>query len=665
MAETYVYDDLPEGSIRLLELLPGTNDDQLACRLVTTPLEDAPRYEAMSYVWGTPEPSGLVQCQGTRITITTNLAHGLRRVRDPDVLRVLWADQICINQADLNERSAQVKMMGKVFSLATCVIIWLGMDDPHNPQAAIAAKFISKLARLSGMPHDTLEVPPISDPYWAALETIYSLPYFRRVWTYQEMVLAPSHAVLWGDKEISYSDLVASIHFSYSYQPFFGTSVIRASTKLAAIWFAGRSDLHKLLQTVSLRQSSDPRGKVYGIIGLLDDEPGQSVPHPDYTLSVRTIFARTALWIVRRHGNLDFLAHAGLITDAKMARDGTNPAEFVNSWPSWVPRWQGDLVPAINANNDHRPDKNVPLIKTQVMSDETETKLYLRGLRVGKVRHIASTTTSEDSLAESFWEPLKCGWEMCSEHSSPHSNWPELLRTYLGAHTQHKEYECVRGLKSKADILTRFAYSAVASCYASLESGNHMHPHDAETFLALPLLAAALQDPQYIALHETPCSDLPSVAAEWRVKRIRAAEGKDFRQKLSNIRTALEAARPGETLSDTVVESIALILMEYTPFNGLDKEADILVMAYDSSKSDRRFFLSDQGLMGLGPNMLVPGNPIAILFGSHAPVILDETDAGCVLLGQCHLEGIMEGQHVQRLQHLGTLEQETKQFVLI
>lgn len=40
-----------------------------------------------------------------------------------------WVDAICINQADLEERSAQVQIMPQIYSQASCVIVWLGDDS--------------------------------------------------------------------------------------------------------------------------------------------------------------------------------------------------------------------------------------------------------------------------------------------------------------------------------------------------------------------------------------------------------------------------------------------------------------------------------------------------------------------------------------------------------
>ena len=47
----------------------------------------------------------------------------------PDQL--LWTDSLCINQQDIEEKSRQVGMMGRIFASARTVIVWLG-GDPDN-----------------------------------------------------------------------------------------------------------------------------------------------------------------------------------------------------------------------------------------------------------------------------------------------------------------------------------------------------------------------------------------------------------------------------------------------------------------------------------------------------------------------------------------------------
>jgi hypothetical protein len=103
--------------IRLLQLRPGEGYDRFECSLdvvesFSMPSDNVPRayppYEAVSYVWGNPEKSEQILCDGRILAITVSLATYLQSVRLPDRVRLLLADGVCINQDDIK--------LGDVFS---------------------------------------------------------------------------------------------------------------------------------------------------------------------------------------------------------------------------------------------------------------------------------------------------------------------------------------------------------------------------------------------------------------------------------------------------------------------------------------------------------------------------------------------------------------------
>ena len=49
--------------------------------------------------------------------------------------RVIWTDGVCINQADVDERSSQVGMMEDIYKEARELQIWLGEVEEIMPQA--------------------------------------------------------------------------------------------------------------------------------------------------------------------------------------------------------------------------------------------------------------------------------------------------------------------------------------------------------------------------------------------------------------------------------------------------------------------------------------------------------------------------------------------------
>lgn len=129
----YSYKALREDEIRILFLNPGTYEEPLMGKLEIFKIWDAPDYDAISYCWGEPIFSHNIYIVGEGVqALTESLFGALRRFRDSSVNVVLWADAICINQKNLNEKSHQVAQMGRIFQSAKTLRVWLGEAIPSD-----------------------------------------------------------------------------------------------------------------------------------------------------------------------------------------------------------------------------------------------------------------------------------------------------------------------------------------------------------------------------------------------------------------------------------------------------------------------------------------------------------------------------------------------------
>ncbi|KAI8937488.1 hypothetical protein NX059_005206 [Plenodomus lindquistii] len=100
--------------------------------------EPEPEYDALSHVWGTEAGNAFVYTGvdwRQTVAITSNLDVAIRHLRDREECRTLWIDALCIDQSTLEEKSSQVTMMGKIFSPATSVILWLGSEAHASGRA--------------------------------------------------------------------------------------------------------------------------------------------------------------------------------------------------------------------------------------------------------------------------------------------------------------------------------------------------------------------------------------------------------------------------------------------------------------------------------------------------------------------------------------------------
>jgi len=137
-------------AIRLVLLHPAADvSAEVECSLQHATLSQYDKdlinhYTALSYVWGDPTDTQQITVHGQPVQITATLELALRHLRDKkDVIRV-WADALCINQTDMQERSQHVSQMGTVYAIARHTIIDLG-DSTRKRTLFLASSNLSKL----------------------------------------------------------------------------------------------------------------------------------------------------------------------------------------------------------------------------------------------------------------------------------------------------------------------------------------------------------------------------------------------------------------------------------------------------------------------------------------------------------------------------------------
>ena len=124
--------------IRLLTLESGNPQDAISCRLLPASLQSPPPYQALSYAWGDRNaPKREIQLNGVQVKIQENLFAGLRYLFSPSARLLLWADAICIDQKDDQEKGSQVQRMHDIYAGADQVVIWLGPEADNSDLALL------------------------------------------------------------------------------------------------------------------------------------------------------------------------------------------------------------------------------------------------------------------------------------------------------------------------------------------------------------------------------------------------------------------------------------------------------------------------------------------------------------------------------------------------
>jgi len=155
----YAYEPLSKNpdEIRLLKLMPPSSSGDIEIEIIRVPSLAPPAYEALSYVWGSPERThevtvkafsktclprlsrrlfGRIKFELSHLAISRNLFIALQHLRFAKKPRLLWIDAICINQDNISERSEQVNKMASIYGNAQLVILWLG-EEAHQSSSAI------------------------------------------------------------------------------------------------------------------------------------------------------------------------------------------------------------------------------------------------------------------------------------------------------------------------------------------------------------------------------------------------------------------------------------------------------------------------------------------------------------------------------------------------
>jgi hypothetical protein len=377
MASIYSPLDTNKRGIRVLTIDRQTPEGSLvACSLNTVSLDNQPNFTALSYCWGAPEPKGDILVNGVAWRVTPNLAAALqhlRRTQDAQTTPI-WIDALCINQSDLDERSAQVAMMMAIYAQAKCVHIWLGNEI--GPSSAAMATLEEIFA--TGQTRDLATAWCQRSLEYVAQKLNHMIqigenPYWQRMWILQEVSFASW--VIMHSREArvelcsvndpdGYSgsimmrlrlhisevsryirDIITSglqttaSHEAANYIYRLAASaatimdvidrcnwnrsvgLINEANRLEGDIGAGAFDFSQTELLIIYRKmlATDPKDKIYGLLGFVMDFRGLQ---PDYNKSIKEIYCSATLRLMRGTADLSYLSQA---------------CSNNHDLPSWVP----------------------------------------------------------------------------------------------------------------------------------------------------------------------------------------------------------------------------------------------------------------------------------------------------------------------------------------
>lgn len=260
-----------------------------------------PDYIALSHTWGTSGRDVPVVVDGAKLNITASLNNALKhlknlKVQQEDSPSYWWIDMICVNQHDDDERSHQVGMMQDIFKTAQHVVAWLGGTQYDDE----CKKFLQHIREVSPSTYPRFK-REVSDEVnkggWALLKH----PWWSRLWIIQEVVLAREVTIACGDEMVPWATIRLFIRHLEASEPVLPQKMalnlimLRDETRYADIRDSERSLSWLLTGTAYNSECTDPRDRLYALLGLVRDHDIV----PDYSLSPCAVYCSAIQAIAR------------------------------------------------------------------------------------------------------------------------------------------------------------------------------------------------------------------------------------------------------------------------------------------------------------------------------------------------------------------------------
>ncbi|KAG9385707.1 HET domain containing protein [Pyrenophora tritici-repentis] len=338
------YDEVPlsfgsSTNFRLLTIEPCSDpNDEVYCNLHVRAMEEPPQYIALSYTWGEPSPTRMIMLNGRPFRVRQNLWDFLVQARSHNLTTMLWVDALCIDQSQVKERNHQVSMMGRIYSGANYVIVWLGRVTPT----------LEKSWQLMNTTY--LYFIKI------AIRDICERKYWTRVWAIQEFTLAKCVMIWCGSQAMDEEVLKWLLETAYySENPhedcswsdpdrrrdeeILSKAVMRFLNYVKRHTASKRSSRKGNMGGVLIAfgpsmECSDSRDGLYALLSLIDPEETEALGLiPDYNKSTIEIFHDTWEAMMSMH---IYYGYTGDLHDTRELVNGLAAALRLDIWSDEV-----------------------------------------------------------------------------------------------------------------------------------------------------------------------------------------------------------------------------------------------------------------------------------------------------------------------------------------
>ena len=611
-------------------------------------------YEALSYRWSDidVDDPALIQIGDTSFPIGPNLHAALTQLRQQDVPRWIWIDQICIDQSHEVEKIQQLKIMAKIYSEARTVLIWLG---EANHQSDIAMEFfpffVDQIRRddMMATSDNSTKVPPniieSGGSLATALNHLFERSWFGRVWTLQEVALATRAEIWCGRKTLDFQIMETFAkgcendkngHWLTALdriRPALGSSDpenpprphnshIHVINKLKG----GTTGTASILNALRDFDCSRDEDRIYSVLHFLDAGFVDEIPS-DRKLSVTELYHYAAMYGIYR-GELDHLGAAGLSQHCGSypARQRSSNEPFL-SLPSWVPDWtyRTRTHSYWVHSREHEARNGTPLFFAGGPA------VYTHEWQFSEDRSILSATGIVIDEVEDCTPPFHV---VQLQEGFAEGSLDFRVSAVEQAQNEFQSY-IVSCMNLASRCISKYGSTNVElACRQSLVGG--MMPERSPTTKGAIERAT---DETVNSLFER----FDSMIWIWNETRSLAALGQ----------TLLTAGNFNVT--DDIMARHARLASAKERLGESPEDHNLQAAMADACKGRRFFVTSRHHYMGMAPDITEPGNKICVLNGCCAPFVIRPKGNAYQLVGECFVAGIMDGEFMESKGHLSEI----------
>jgi hypothetical protein len=416
--------------------------------------------------------------------------------------------------------------------------------------------------------------------------------YFNRMWTLQEVCATKIPMVSLGGNLIALADLLKVLHYL---EAELGTESAHVKKAVRLQWINAehrmrrRLPLRTLLYESRDRHCSDPRDKIYALLGLMLERPTILVK-PAYDQDPEVVYANATRFLIAADRSLDVIC-------------GHDRQKRLPNYPSWTPDFSQFAVDdsqflidlsgrtTVYKASLKEPPQNI--LDPTCLPDDWKS-LGVQAIYLGTIAHLSNTNSVNESVLKRAQD-----WKLAIQHNFKGDTQEVLLLQTSFELVQH----C-------CDYSTDNA-TAHESRWLSTPEGSRVL-HD----LALSL--SELDDEEQHHL----CSKYVMTLI---CARLDTSSRCDFADVINRLYQPLDKAQQQASSR---------------PF------PEILYDAIDGATAGRRLFVTENAkVLGAAPTSAEEQDQVFVLLGCSVPVVLRRLQEGeYTLVGECYCHGMMDGE---------------------